>query len=240
MAMSDRGMARIFEAWPAVPNSSTRWRQTARLEVLARVKLAGVLGEDLADGAGHGHPVVGVDVDLAHPVLDATLDLLHRHAPGLGHLAAVLVDDVLEVLRHAGGAVHDQVGVGQAAVDLLDHVHGQDVAVRLAGELVGTVAGAHGHRGADPMGHVHHITGDADIVVIVGGGLAVGHQRAVHHHRGEAILDSCGAGRLVVPVVLVHADRDVRVHLGQGVDQVLEDDVVGVGAGAPAGLDDDG
>ena len=51
---------------------------------------------------------------------------------------------VLQVLRHRGGAVHHQVGVGQAAVDLLDHVHRQHVAVRLAGELVGAVAGAHG------------------------------------------------------------------------------------------------
>jgi hypothetical protein len=34
--------------------------------------------------------------------------------------------------------------VRQLAVDLLDHVHGEDIAVRLAGELVGAVRGAHG------------------------------------------------------------------------------------------------
>ena len=33
---------------------------------------------------------------------------------------------------------------GQPAVDLLDHVHGEDRAVGLAGELVGAVRGAHG------------------------------------------------------------------------------------------------
>ena len=41
------------------------------------------LGEDLAHGASHGQPDVGVDVDLAHTGLDATLDLFDRHAIGL-------------------------------------------------------------------------------------------------------------------------------------------------------------
>ena len=188
--------------------------------------------------------------------------------------------------------MHHQVGIWQAAVDFLDHVHGQDVAVRLAGELVGAVAGAHGngqgidpggadevhslvgigqqlvvaerafeavavfllahagfqgtqnpeltfYRSPDPVGHVHDIAGDPDIVIVVGGGLAVGHQGAVHHHRGEAVLDGRGAGGFVIAVVLVHADRDVGIHLRQGIDQVLQNDVIGIGARAAAGLDDD-
>src|SRR3954468_16155082 len=45
------------------------------LQILARVELARVLGQHLADLAGHRHAVVGVDVDLAHAVLDAALDL---------------------------------------------------------------------------------------------------------------------------------------------------------------------
>jgi uncharacterized protein YaiI (UPF0178 family) len=91
----------------------------------------GLSVQHLADLAGHRHAVVGVDVDLAHAVLDAALDLLDRHAPGLRHLAAELVDDVLQVLRHRGRAVHHQMRVGQLAVDFLDHVHRQDVAVGL-------------------------------------------------------------------------------------------------------------
>ncbi|MNT59809.1 hypothetical protein D3C72_1973480 [compost metagenome] len=41
-------------------------------------------------------------------------------------------------------------------------------------------------------------------------------------------------------MVLVHADRDVGVQFSQGVDQLGQDDVVGVAAGAARGLDDHG
>ena len=37
---------------------------TGGLEVLAGVEIAGMLGEVLADGGGHGQTQVGVDVDL--------------------------------------------------------------------------------------------------------------------------------------------------------------------------------
>ena len=53
--------------------------------------------------------------------------------------------------------MHHQMGVGQAPVDLLDHVHGQHVAVRLAGELVGAVAGAHGDGQGVDLGGAHEI-----------------------------------------------------------------------------------
>ncbi len=262
------------------------------LEIGARVELVRLLGQDLADRAGDGQAVVGVDIDLAHAVLDAALDLFHRHAPGLGNGAAVLVDDVLQFLGNRRGAVHHQVGVGQALVDLLDHVHGQDVAVRLARELVGPVAGAHGdgqgvdagaldeldrlvgigqqlvmaehaleavavfrlahaafqraqhaqfafNRHAAGVGHLDHLAGDLDVVLVGGGGLGVLHQRAVHHHRGEAVLDRRGAGGRAVAVVLVHAHRDVGIDLGQGVDHPGQHDVVGVVRAPRDGLDDD-
>ena len=50
--------------------------------------------------------------------------------------------------------------------------------------------------------------GDGDVVVVGGGRLHVGLERAVHHHAGEAVADGREAGRLVVAVVLVEADRD--------------------------------
>jgi hypothetical protein len=85
----------------------------AGLRYLRGSNSPGCLGEHLADLAGHRHAVVGVDVDLAHAVLDAALDLLDRHAPGR-LLAAVLgVDDVLQVLRHRGGAVHHEMVFGR-------------------------------------------------------------------------------------------------------------------------------
>jgi hypothetical protein len=42
----------------------------------------------------------------------------------------------------------------------------------------------------------------------------------------------------LVAVVEMHADRDLRVDLGDGVHHVLEHDVVGIGARAARGLDD--
>jgi hypothetical protein len=95
-------------------------------------------------------------------------------------------------------------------------------------------------RHAAAMRHVHHAAGDVHVVGVVGRRLAVFLQRAVHHHRGEAELDGGGAGGRAVAMVLVHADRDVRIHLGAGVDDVLQHDVVGVGARAAAGLHDHG
>ena len=189
-------------------------------------------------------------------------------------------------LRHRAGAVHHQVGVGQAAVDLLDEVHLQHVAGGLLGELVGAVAGADGdgqgvaagvgdevlglvrvgqvRQGlvaaqagavavldaaqaadlaldghAQGVGLLHDLPGDLDVVLVGGRRLAVLHQRAVHHHRGEALLDGAEAGRRAVAVVLVHGDGDLRVQLGGGQHQVAQVVVVGVGAGAAAGLDDD-
>ena len=93
-------------------------------------------------------------------------------------------------------------------------------------------------RNAAEMRHVGHIFGDMDIVVPVGRGLAVFLERAVHHHRGEAGLHRGEAGRGAIAVVLMHADRDLRIDFDAGVHHVLEHDVVGVLAGAARGLDD--
>ena len=110
------------------------------------IELARILGHRLSDRAGDRKPRVGVDVDLADAVADAQLDLLDRHAPGRADLAAVLVDDVDELLRHRRRAVHDEVGRRELLVDLLDHVHREHRAVGLARELVGAVARADGDR----------------------------------------------------------------------------------------------
>ena len=92
---------------------------------------------------------------------------------------------------------------------------------------------------ADPMRHVDDIAGDAHIVVVVGGRLAVGLERAVHHHRGEAEADRAGAGRFGVAVVEMHDERNVRPDRGERLDHLGEHDVIGVGARAARGLDDD-
>ena len=48
---------------------------------------------------------------------------------------------------------------GSLRVDLLDHVHGEDVAVGLAGELVGAVAGAAGDRQRVDLGARDEVDG---------------------------------------------------------------------------------
>src|SRR5215210_2251905 len=104
------------------------------LQVVAGIELRRVFGEGLADSARRRQTQVGIDVDLPHAVLDALLDLSHRHAPRGLYVATVLVDYVDELFGHARGAVHDEVRGRKLLVDLLDDVHGEDLAVRLLGE----------------------------------------------------------------------------------------------------------
>ena len=74
-------------------------------------------------------------------LLNGHCDLVFRDALGVGHRAAVLVDQVDEFLRHAAGAVHDQRQAGAGLHDLLDAVERE---LRLVLELVSAVAGADG------------------------------------------------------------------------------------------------
>src|SRR6185436_2911923 len=81
-------------------------------EIVAGVEFGGLGGEDFADFGGHGQAQVGVDVHLAHAVfLHGHGDLVLRHALGVGHSAAVFVDQVDEFLGDRRAAVHNQ---GQA------------------------------------------------------------------------------------------------------------------------------
>jgi len=73
-----------------------------------------------------------------------------------------------------------------------------------------------------------------DIVAPVTGGLAVGLQRAVHHHRGEAGLDrgSCRSAGLVA-VIEMHAGPEICGWISvTAIHHVPQHDVVGIGAGA--------
>ena len=54
------------------------------------------------------------------------------------------------------------------------------------------------------------------------------------------MLQRRGAGRFLVAVILMQAERDLRIHLFQRIDHPRQHDIVGVGARAPRGLDDDG
>ena len=71
-----------------------------RLEILAGIEVAGILGEVLADGGSHGQTRVRVDVDLADSALGGLAELLLGDTYCIGKLSAVLVDDVNILLRH--------------------------------------------------------------------------------------------------------------------------------------------
>src|SRR5438093_7167722 len=114
-----RSHARAAEGLEALLADLTR-RGGRVLEEFARVEFAAVLAHRAAHRAGHRQADVGVDVDLAHAVADAFADLIDRHAIGFLDVAAMLADDGQPFLRHRRGAVHHEMRVGDARVDLLD------------------------------------------------------------------------------------------------------------------------
>ena len=94
-------------------------------------------------------------------------------------------------------------------------------------------------RGTDAVCHGHHFLGHAHVVVKVGGGFAVFTQRAVHHHRAKTQVERALANGGRGAVVLVHDQRNVRIGLAGGGNQVFDEALACVLARASAGLQDD-
>src|ERR1700722_14123638 len=65
------------------------------LEEFARIEFAPGLGRYFPECRGHRQPAIGVDIDLADAVPDAAHDYHNRHAAGLRHLAAELIERIL-------------------------------------------------------------------------------------------------------------------------------------------------
>src|SRR5512133_2921448 len=76
-------------------------RLACRLQVVARIELLGSLRENFADRARDRQALVGVDVDLAHAISNSELNLFDRSSPRRLQADTILVDDVLQILRHA-------------------------------------------------------------------------------------------------------------------------------------------
>jgi hypothetical protein len=93
-------------------------------------------------------------------------------------------------------------------------------------------ADTHGVRPLD------HGTGDAHVVIEVSRRLAVLEQRAVHHHAGETLVDRRQTGLERVPVILVQRDRQLRVQLDGGLQQMDQEPVARVLARSARSLDD--
>ena len=93
-----------------------------RSEVLARIEVARILCEVLADRSRHSETQIGVDVDLAHSHLCGFAEHLLRNTDSVGHLAAVLVDLLDELLRNGGRAVQYDREARQTVGNLLKNV----------------------------------------------------------------------------------------------------------------------
>ena len=123
------------------------------LQVLAGVKLLGMIVEELTNRTGHSQTQVGVDVDLADGQAGCLAQLLFGNTDGVGHLAAVGVDHGNIVLGNGGRTVQNDGEAGQTLGDFFQNVEAQsggnqnallvDGAL-LGGELVSAVAGADG------------------------------------------------------------------------------------------------
>jgi len=79
-----------------------------------------------------------------------------------------------------------------------------------------------------------------DVVVVARDRLAVGLQRAVHHHAREAEPHGLQADLGRLAVVLVHHDRNFRIALDRGLDQVAKERLAGVLTRPGRRLHDDG
>ena len=81
--------------------------------------------------------------------------------------------------------------------------------------------------------------GDSHVVIECGWSLAIGHQRAVHHHAGKAEIDGRLAGFHAVAVVEVHDQGNLGIEFRCCQHQVIQELVLRIRAGAAAGLNND-
>src|SRR5687768_17971348 len=96
--------------------------------------------------ASHRQSDIGIDIDLTYPVLDAFLDFLYRNTIGFFHLSAIFTDDVEPILGHGTGTMHDQMGIGNACMNFLYALDGENIPRWFARKLVCPVGGADSDR----------------------------------------------------------------------------------------------
>ena len=174
------------------------------LQILAGVKVVGMLVEVLTDGAGHGQAQIGVDVDLTHGHGSGLTQLLLGDTHGVGHLAAVLVDHLHILLGHGRGAVENDGEAGQAADDLVQNVEAQGRGNQLTLLVAGALCGG-------------------ELVRAVAG--ADGNGQGVAASLGDELLHFLGAG----VVGISGGDVDLVLHAGQSAQLSLNHNAVVVG-----------
>ena len=111
---------------------------------------------------------------------------------------------------------------------------------RFAGFQIAQHADFAFHRHAAGMGEVHHGAGNVHVVFVGRRGFAVGQERAIHHHGGEAQLDRALAHVGRGAVVLVHHHGNVRELFHRRQNQVAQEGGAGIFACACGSLHDNG
>ncbi len=156
--------------------------------------------------------------------------------------AAVFVKATqLDALAIAIGTSHGAYKFSRKpTVDILAISRVKEIHARIPGFEVAQAAQFTFDRDAHLVRHVHHLARHFDVVVEGRRGLAVFHQRAVHHHRAKAQVDGALAHLGRSAVVLVHDEGNVGESLDRRLDQVLDEGLARVLARASAGLQDDG
>ena len=174
---------------------------TSGLEVLAGIEVIGMLSKVLADGRGHCQTDIGVDIDLADSQLGRLAELILRDADGVGHVAAVLVDHLDELLRNGGRTVQNDREAGQTLDALFEYVEAE----RRRNEDALFVAGA---------------LRSSELVRAVGG--ADGDGEGVTAGAGNELLDLFGVGVALVTGL----NADLVLNAGQGAQLSLDNNAV--------------
>ena len=73
---------------------------TCGFQILTGIEMIRMLSEMLADNGCHCKTDIGVDVDLADCEFCSMAKFFFGDADGIGHVSAVLVDDLYEFLRN--------------------------------------------------------------------------------------------------------------------------------------------
>ncbi|MCY1203348.1 hypothetical protein D9M72_148500 [compost metagenome] len=180
----------------------------------------GQAGVDFLDAGDRQDVAGGLARELVGAVAGADGDG-QRVQLGLAH-------EIGRLFRIGQQLIHGQLAVGAVAVFLVA-LHGfqRTQAAQLAFD-----------RHAQLVRDVHDLLGHVHVVVVVGDGLAVFLERAVHHDAGEAQVDGALADLGRLAVVLVHDHGDVRIGFHGGLDQVLQEAFARVLARAGRGLHD--
>ena len=91
-------------------------------KIQTRIEVRGLFNKVLTDAGSKSKAQIGVDVNLADSHGSGLAELLFRNADSIGHLSAVLVDDLHKFLRYRGCTMQNDREARQTLGDFLQYV----------------------------------------------------------------------------------------------------------------------